>query len=105
MLHISSQEQKERLAERLDDPAKYWKYNPGDVDVRSKWGAYQEAYEAALELCNTEAAPWHLVPSNKKWYRNWAVAELLREKLAGLDLGWPAAEFDVDVERQRVADS
>ena len=105
MLHISSDEQKQRLAERLDDPTKYWKYNPGDVDVRLKWAAYQEAYEAALERCNTEAAPWHLVPSNKKWYRDWAVAELLREKLAGLDLGWPAAEFDVAVEQQRVAAS
>ncbi len=105
MLNISSDEQKGRLAERLEDPSKHWKYNPGDVDARKLWPAYMEAYAAALEKCNTEAAPWYVIPSDRKWYRNWAVAELLREKLAALGLGWPAADFDVEVEKQRVADS
>ncbi len=105
MLNISSDEQKSRLAARLDDPTKYWKYNPGDVDVREKWPAYMEAYEAALANCNTEAAPWYVIPSNRKWYRNWAVAELLRETLAGMGLAWPAAEFDVATEQKRVAES
>lgn len=105
MLNVSFEEQKARLAERLADPTKYWKYNPGDVDARAKWPAYMEAYEAVLERCNTEAAPWHVIPSDKKWYRNWAVAELLREALVDLDLEWPNAEFDVAAERLRVAAS
>ena len=102
---MSFDEQKARLAERLADPSKHWKYNPGDVDARQKWPAYMAAYEAALELCNTEAAPWHVIPSNKKWYRNWAVAELLRETLAGMGLAWPKDDFDVELEKRRVAES
>jgi PPK2 family polyphosphate:nucleotide phosphotransferase len=105
MLNVSFEEQRKRLAERLADPSKYWKYNPGDVDARLKWPAYTQAYEAALSRCNTEAAPWHVIPADRKWYRNWAVAELLREALAGFDLSWPAAEFDVNTERKRVASS
>lgn len=105
MLNVSSDEQKARLAERLEDPTKYWKYNPGDVDARKKWPAYMEAYEALLEKCNTDAAPWYVIPADRKWYRNWAVAELLRETLAGMPLSWPAAEFDVEVEKARVAGS
>jgi PPK2 family polyphosphate:nucleotide phosphotransferase len=105
MLNVSSEEQKARLAERLEDPTKYWKYNPGDVDARKKWPDYMEAYEALLEKCNTDAAPWYVIPADRKWYRNWAVAELLRETLAGMPLSWPAAEFDVEVEKARVAAS
>ena len=102
-LHISSDEQKERLAARLDDPTKYWKYNPGDVDERAKWPAYTEAYEAALEKCSTQDAPWFVIPSDRKWYRNWAVAQLLVEHLRTLDLEWPAADFDVEEEKTRLA--
>lgn len=105
MLNVSFEEQGRRLAERLADPSKYWKYNPGDVEARAKWPAYQEAYTAALELCNAADAPWHVVPADRKWYRNWAVAELLRETLADMKLRWPPAEFDVAVERARVAAS
>ncbi|PFG16621.1 PPK2 family polyphosphate:nucleotide phosphotransferase [Propionicimonas paludicola] len=102
MLNVSFEEQRRRLAERLAEPSKYWKYNPGDVDARLKWPAYQEAYAAALELCNTPDAPWHVIPADRKWYRNWAVAELLREALADLKLDWPPAEFDVATEQARV---
>ena len=102
MLHISSDTQEERLLERLDNPDKHWKFNPGDVDERALWPTYQRAYEIALERCNTEAAPWHVVPSDRKWYRNWAVAMILLETLRGMELGWPAADFDVDVQRQRL---
>lgn len=105
MLHIDSAEQKQRLLERLDDPGKHWKYNPGDVDSRLKWPAYQQAYTAVLDHCSTEAAPWFVIPSNRKWYRNWAVAELLREHLSGLALDWPSADFDVALEKQRVSAS
>jgi PPK2 family polyphosphate:nucleotide phosphotransferase len=105
MLHLSYEEQRVRLGERLANPEKYWKYNPSDLDTRAKWPAYTEAYEAALELCNTEIAPWYVVPADRKWYRNWAVAELLRETLASLKLQWPAADFDVEAEKRRLAES
>jgi PPK2 family polyphosphate:nucleotide phosphotransferase len=104
-LHISSAEQKERLLARLDDPTKHWKYNPGDVDVRTRWDDYQAAYADALERCSTQHAPWYVIPSDRKWYRNWAVTQLLTEQLRALDLEWPAADFDVDVEKARVAAS
>lgn len=105
MLHISNAEQKTRLAERLDDPHKHWKYNPGDVDERMFWADYQGAYELALERCTTDVAPWFVVPADRKWYRNLAVTNLLIEHLQALDLTWPVAGFDVDVERERVAAS
>jgi PPK2 family polyphosphate:nucleotide phosphotransferase len=104
-LNISAAEQKERLMARLDDPTKHWKYNPGDVDERAKWPAYVEAYQAVLERCNTERAPWYIIPSDRKWYRNWAVARLLTEQLRALDLDWPEADFDVEKEKARVAAS
>ena len=102
MLHISAETQEERLLERLDNPYKHWKFNPGDVDERALWPTYQRAYEIALERCNTEAAPWHVVPSDRKWYRNWAVAMILLETLRAMELQWPVADFDVDAQRQRL---
>ena len=102
MLHISAEEQKERLLARLDDPTKFWKFNPGDIDERAYWAQYQAAYEIALERCSSDAAPWLVVPSDRKWYRNWAVAAVLRETLQQLDPGWPEAEFDVEEQRRRL---
>jgi len=104
MLHISADTQKERLLARLDDPTKRWKFNPGDITERELWPAYREAYEIALERTDTEAAPWYVVPSDRKWYRNLAVATLLRDALADLDPQWPPADYDVDQQRQRLAD-
>ena len=75
MLHISADTQKERLLARLDDPTKYWKFNPGDIDERGDWADYREAYEIALERTNTEVAPWYVVPSDHKWYRNLAIGQ------------------------------
>ena len=103
MLHISREEQKARLTARLDDPTKHWKYNPGDVDDRMLWDDYQRAYEIAIERCNTDAAPWHIVPADRKWYRNWAVTRLLVDHLQGMELEWPTATFDVEEERARLA--
>ncbi|WP_017935204.1 PPK2 family polyphosphate kinase [Nocardioides sp. Iso805N] len=103
LLHISPEEQKKRLLARLDDPSKHWKYNPGDVDERQLWSEYAKAYEIAVERTNTDIAPWYLVPSDRKWYRNLAIGELLREALDGLGLGWPEADFDVAAERARLA--
>lgn len=104
MLHISPEEQKERLLARLDDPTKHWKYNPGDVDERELWPAYQEAYELAIERTNTDVAPWHVIPADKKWYRNLAIATLLLDALRSFDLSWPEADFDVAHEKQRLLD-
>ena len=104
MLHVSAEEQKERLLARLDDPSKHWKYNPGDLDERALWPRYRDAYEVALERTNTDVVPWHVIPSDRKWYRNLAIGHLLLEALRSLDLGWPAADFDVEAERRRLAD-
>jgi PPK2 family polyphosphate:nucleotide phosphotransferase len=105
MLHISPQEQAERLLARLDDPSKRWKYNPGDLVSRAKWGDYQQAYNAALRHCDSDAAPWYVVPSDRKWYRNWAVAALLAETLAEMDPQFPQPDIDIDAERARIAAS
>jgi len=102
MLHISADEQRARLQERLVDPTKYWKYNPADIDERAKWNDYQAAYGDALSRCSTEIAPWHVVPANRKWYRDWAVATILAETLDEMGLSYPPANFDLDVERARL---
>jgi PPK2 family polyphosphate:nucleotide phosphotransferase len=101
-LHISLAEQTERLLARLDDPTKHWKYNPKDIDARRKWPDYQAAYADAVANCSTDHAPWYLIPSDRKWYRNWAVASLLTETLEGLDPQFPKGDFDVEAERARV---
>ena len=104
MLHISAEEQKARLLARLDNPRKYWKFNPADIDERGRWPAYREAYELALEHTNTEIAPWHVIPSDRKWYRNLAIGHLLLETLRGMALRWPEADFDVAEQKQRLLD-
>jgi PPK2 family polyphosphate:nucleotide phosphotransferase len=104
MLHISPEEQKLRLLARLDDPTKHWKYNPGDVDERARWSSYREAYELALERTNTDYAPWHVIPSDKKWFRNLAIGRLVYDALTTMDPQWPAADFDVETERKRLVD-
>ena len=102
LLHISADEQKERLLARLDKPEKHWKFDPGDIDDRARWSDYQHAYEVALERTHTDAAPWLVVPADRKWYRNWAVASVLREALEALELQWPEADFDVEEQRRRL---
>ena len=104
MLHISPDEQKARLLARLDDPSKHWKFNPNDLAERARWADYRAAYEIALERNNTEHAPWHVIPADKKWYRDLAIGHLLLETLRGLDPQWPKADFDVAAERQRLVD-
>ncbi|MFV9634661.1 polyphosphate kinase 2 family protein [Mycobacterium neumannii] len=104
-MFISLEEQKKQLLERLDDPTKYWKYNPGDIDERLKWPQYQEAYQAVLDRTSTDYAPWHVVPANRRWYSRLTVTELLIEALEGLDLSYPPADFDVDAERKRLLES
>jgi PPK2 family polyphosphate:nucleotide phosphotransferase len=104
MLHISAATQKERLLARLANPTKHWKFNPGDVDERILWPEYRRAYEIALERTNTEVAPWYVVPSDHKWYRNLAIGNLLHTTLTGLKPQWPAADFDVEEQRKRLVD-
>lgn len=105
MLHISPDEQKDRLMERLERPDKHWKYNPGDVDERMLWPKYMEAYQTAIERTSTEAAPWHVIPANHKWYARLAVQELLLATLQDIDPQWPKADFDVEAEKKRLAAS
>jgi polyphosphate kinase 2 (PPK2 family) len=103
MLHLSRDEQRERLLARLDDPTKHWKVNPADLDERGYWADYQAAYEAALSRCSTEVAPWHVLPADRKWYRDWALTHLLVEVLDGLDPQWPQpADLDLDDLRRRL---
>lgn len=101
-LHISSGEWRERQLARLDDPTKHWKFNPGDLEVRPLWDDYLEAYGDALRRCNSEAAPWYVIPADRKWYRNWAVTKLLIAELEGMELDWPKATFDVEEQRARL---
>jgi PPK2 family polyphosphate:nucleotide phosphotransferase len=105
MLHISPDEQKARLQERLDRPDKYWKYNPGDVTERGFWNDYQESYQLALELCSTDAAPWFVVPADRKWYARIAVQRLLVNALEDFKLTWPLPSFDLKAERKRLKKS
>jgi PPK2 family polyphosphate:nucleotide phosphotransferase len=94
-LHISYEEQRRRLLRRLDRPDKRWKFDPGDIDERALWPAYQEAYERALERCAAPYAPWYLIPADRKWYRDWAISRLLVEQLQELDPQYPEVGFDV----------
>ena len=96
MLHISADEQRERLLARLADPTKRWKFNEGDLAERALWDDYAAAYQDALVRCDTDAAPWYVIPADRKWYRNWAVQQLLLETLRELDPQYPKRE-DLDV--------
>lgn len=104
-MFVSLDEQKRRLAERLERPDKFWKYNPGDLDERKLWPAYQEAYQLVLDRTSTDYAPWYVVPCNKKWYSRLAVTELLIEALKGMNLSWPPADFDVEAEKKKLAEA
>ena len=102
MTHISKDEQKARLIER---PDKHYKFNAGDVDERLRWLDYMEAYQAVFDKTSTVGAPWHVVPSDRKWYARLAVQQLLLEALREMDLQWPEADFDVELEKKRLAES
>ena len=103
MLHISKDEQKQRLAERLEDPTKYWKYNAGDLHERTFWDEYQSAYQDALSRCSTDTAPWYVVPGDRKWYRDWVLANLLVDALRDMNPTYPPPDFDVAEQRRLVA--
>jgi PPK2 family polyphosphate:nucleotide phosphotransferase len=96
-LDISPEEQLRRLKARLDNPAKWWKYNSADLDARAQWNDYQKAYADIFAKCST-AAPWYVVPADHKWYRNWLVARLLIETLEEMDPKFPEPDFDPEAE-------
>jgi len=95
-LHISKEEQKERFEKRLADKSKNWKFNPGDVKEREHWDEYMAAYEDAIKKCNKPWAPWHVVPANKKWYRNLAISERIVAALESLDMQYPPAPEGIE---------
>jgi PPK2 family polyphosphate:nucleotide phosphotransferase len=88
-LHIDKAEQKKRLQERLADKTKQWKFNPADLKERARWRDYTRAYEDALSATNTAAAPWHIIPANRKWYRNFLISHILVECLKDLKMAYP----------------
>jgi len=100
MLHISKDEQRERLQDRLDDPKKRWKFQPGDLEDRKMWADYQDAYEVMLTRCSTDWAPWYVIPADRKWARNAAIAHILRTTLEDMDPkpatpSWDPKQFKV----------
>ena len=102
LLHISFDEWCERQLARLDNPAKHWKFDPGDIDDAALWDDYLNAYDDVLSRCNSDAAPWYVIPADRKWHRNVAVTRLLVEHLEAMNLGWPPAKFDVHEQRARI---
>ena len=96
-LHISKDEQKERLESRINDPSKHWKITEADIRERAYWDDYMQAYEAVLQKCSTDWAPWYIIPANKKWYRNLVITERIVETLEGLDMKFPKPASDVSI--------
>jgi len=95
-LNIDLQEQAERFLDRLEEPDKHWKFNPGDLEDRKLWDSYMEAYEDLLNKTSTEWAPWYVIPSNKKWYRNLLAATIVRDALLAMKMEFPAPPPDLD---------
>ena len=93
-LNISREEQKRRLQKRLDNPEKHWKFNPGDLKERKLWQEYINAYQDAISATSTPWAPWHIIPADKKWYRNLVVGSIIINKLESLNMKFPAPDFD-----------
>jgi PPK2 family polyphosphate:nucleotide phosphotransferase len=94
-LHISRAEQAERLNARIDDPRKNWKFQPADLKMRALWPKFQKAYEDAINYCSTHYAPWHVIPANRKWYRDYAIARIVVKALEGMKLKWPKPQEDL----------
>ncbi|MCO5198369.1 MAG: polyphosphate kinase 2 family protein [Anaerolineae bacterium] len=93
-LHISKDEQAERFQERLDDPAKHWKFDPEDLEKRAYWDDYLAAFEEAISRCSTTYAPWYVIPANQNWYRNWAISQILVDTMRELNPQYPQSDID-----------
>jgi PPK2 family polyphosphate:nucleotide phosphotransferase len=101
-LHISKDEQKKRLEERIHDPEKRWKFNEGDLEERKLWAKYMQAFEQVLSMTSTDYAPWFVVPANRKWYRNFVVATTLVDALEGVQLTCPPAPAGIDWDKLKI---
>jgi PPK2 family polyphosphate:nucleotide phosphotransferase len=95
-LHISKDKQRERLQDRINDPTKRWKFNPGDLNERKLWKQYMQAYELAVTRCSTPPAPWYVIPADRNWYRNAVVARIVRSTLEDMDLKYPPAPKGIE---------
>lgn len=104
-LHISSDEQMERLESRIETPRKNWKIEPADFEARARWRDYIQAYEDVMEKCSTRSAPWWIVPANRKWVRNAVVSEIVRQTLEKMDPKYPRVEHDLDEIRRLAAET
>jgi polyphosphate kinase 2 (PPK2 family) len=91
-LHISKQEQKKRLAARLSDPEKRWKFHKDDIKKRKKWKEYMHAYSDAISICSMEKAPWYVIPANNKWFRNWTIANIITDTLTQMKIKYPKSD-------------
>jgi PPK2 family polyphosphate:nucleotide phosphotransferase len=94
-LHISSDVQAERLKARIEDPRKNWKFEMSDLEMRAQWGKFQKAYEDAINYCSTHYAPWHIIPANRKWYRDYVIAKTVVKTMEGMKLKWPEPKDDL----------
>lgn len=94
-LHISKEEQAERLNARIEDPTKNWKFQPEDLKMRAHWGKFMQAYEAAINQCSTSYAPWHIIPANRKWYRDYLIAKIVVKAMEEMNLRWPKPHEDL----------
>jgi PPK2 family polyphosphate:nucleotide phosphotransferase len=101
-LHISYEEQRRRLLARLENPDKHWKFSENDINERAFWDDYTSAYDAALTRCDTAAAPWYIIPANNKWYRDWAVAQILIETLEEMNPQYPRPKLKVKALERRL---
>lgn len=95
-IHISREEQRSRLQARIDDPAKHWKFDPGDLETRTRWDDYQIAYAEMMTATSTEFAPWYVIPGDRKWYRKLVIGEIMADLMDTLDLRWPPPEADLE---------
>jgi PPK2 family polyphosphate:nucleotide phosphotransferase len=102
-LHISYDEQRERLLARLDDPTKHWKFRERDIDERELWPDYMATYDDAIARCSTDEAPWFVIPADHKWYRDWAVGTVLVDTLERMDPRYPPTDLDVPALKARLA--
>ena len=102
MLHISPEEQRQRFLDRLDDPTKRWKFSPSDLKERTRWNVYMGAYEIALTKCNPDPAPWFVVPSDNKWYRNWVISAIMLETMTAMKPAYPNPRLDVRALKKQI---
>ena len=102
LLVVSKEEQKEHFLSRLEDPTKYWKFDPSDLEARARWDDYMAAWQDVFARTSTEQAPWYLVPADNRWYSRAVVSELLRNTLKNMNMIWPPLEVDADEMRRQL---